>query len=57
MNLTLVRDFIHSLLALVIDENNFIILLYEDDILVVNPNKAQIQELKAQLAREFDVKD
>ena len=28
-----------------------------DDMLVVGPNKDQIQELKAQLAREFDMKD
>jgi len=28
-----------------------------DDMLVVGPNKDQIQEMKAQLAREFDMKD
>jgi hypothetical protein len=28
-----------------------------DDILVVDPNKDRFHELKAQLAREFDVKD
>nr|KYP42748.1 Retrovirus-related Pol polyprotein from transposon TNT 1-94 [Cajanus cajan] len=40
------------------DDNDFIILLlYVDDMLVVGPNKDQIQELKAQLAREFDMKD
>ena len=39
-------------------DNDFIILLlYVDDMLVVGPNKDQIQELKAQLAREFDMKD
>jgi len=30
--------------------------LYVDDMLVVGLNKDQIQELKAQLAREFDMK-
>ena len=40
------------------DDNDFIILLlYVDDMLVVGPNKDRIQELKAQLAREFDMKD
>ncbi|RDX95490.1 hypothetical protein CR513_21984, partial [Mucuna pruriens] len=34
-----------------------ILLLYVDDMLVVGPNKDRIQELKAQLAREFDMKD
>jgi len=39
-------------------DNDFIILLlYMDDMLVVGPNKDQIQELKAQLAKEFDMKD
>ena len=39
-------------------DNDFIILLlYVDDMLVVGPNKDQIQELKTQLAREFDMKD
>ncbi|KAL4337997.1 hypothetical protein AHAS_Ahas12G0166100 [Arachis hypogaea] len=39
-------------------DNDFIILLlYVDDMLVVGPNKDQIQELKVQLAREFDMKD
>ena len=39
-------------------DNNFIILLlYVDDMLVAGPNKAQIQELKAQLATEFEMKD
>jgi hypothetical protein len=28
-----------------------------DDILIVDPNKDRLHELKAQLAREFDVKD
>lgn len=28
-----------------------------DDILVVDPNKDRFHELKAQLAREFDVKN
>jgi len=38
-------------------DNDFIILLlYVDDMLVLGPNKDQIQELKAQLAREFDMK-
>ena len=39
--------------------NNYfiILLLYVDDMLVVGPNKDQVQELKAQLAREFDMKD
>ena len=40
------------------EENAFIILLlYVDDMLVVGPNKDQVQELKAQLAKEFDMKD
>ena len=39
-------------------DNDFIILLlYVDDMLVVGPNKDRVQELKAQLAREFDMKD
>lgn len=37
-------------------ENDFIILLYVDD-MVVGPNKSRIQELKARLAREFDMND
>jgi len=32
-------------------------LLYVDDMLVIGPNKDRVQELKAQLAREFDMKD
>ena len=41
-----------------LDDNDFIILLqYMDDMLVVNPHKDRVQELKAQLAREFDMKD
>ena len=40
------------------EDNDFIILLlYVNDMLVVGPNKDQIQELKAQLAKEFDMKD
>ena len=39
-------------------DNDFIILLlYVDDILVADPNKDRVQELKAQLAREFKMKD
>ena len=39
-------------------ENDFVImLLYVDDILVAGPNKDHIKELKAQLAREFKMKD
>ena len=34
-----------------------ILLLYVDDMLVVGPNNVKIQELKAQLAREFNMKD
>ena len=34
-----------------------ILLLYVDDMLVVGPNKDQVQTLKAQLAKEFDMKD
>ncbi|KAK9137192.1 hypothetical protein Sjap_007786 [Stephania japonica] len=38
--------------------NDFIVLLlYVDDMLVSGPNKDRIQELKAQLAREFEMKD
>jgi len=41
-----------------LDDNDFIILLlYVSKMLVVGPNKYQIQELKAQLAREFNMKD
>ena len=40
------------------EENDFIILLlYVDDMLVAGANKNRIQELKAQLAREFEMKD
>jgi hypothetical protein len=28
-----------------------------DDMLVISPNKDRVQELKAHLAREFDMKD
>ena len=31
--------------------------LYVDDMLVVGPNKDRITDLKAQLAREFEMKD
>ncbi|GKD38045.1 retrovirus-related pol polyprotein from transposon TNT 1-94 [Tanacetum coccineum] len=39
--------------------NNYfiILLLYVDDILVAGPNKDRINKLKAQLAREFEMKD
>jgi len=40
------------------DVNDVIILLlYVDDMLVVGPNKYRVQELKAQLVREFNIKD
>ncbi|KAH9725713.1 hypothetical protein KPL70_007982 [Citrus sinensis] len=40
------------------EDNDFIILLlYVDDMLIAGPNKDRIQELKAQLAREFEMKD
>ncbi|KAL2337802.1 hypothetical protein Fmac_012248 [Flemingia macrophylla] len=39
------------------NEKDFIILLCVDDMLVVGPNKDRIQELKTQLARDFDIKD
>ena len=40
------------------EDNNFIILLlYVNDMLVAGPNKDRIQELKAHLAREFEMKD
>ncbi|KAH9727213.1 Integrase catalytic domain-containing protein [Citrus sinensis] len=40
------------------EDNDFIILLlYVDDMLVVGPNKDRLQELKAQLAKEFEMKD
>ena len=40
------------------EDNDFIILLlYVDDMLVEDPNKDRVQELKAQLAREFEIKD
>ncbi|KAE8701279.1 putative serine-threonine protein kinase, plant-type [Hibiscus syriacus] len=39
-------------------DNDFVILLlYAYDMLVVGPNKDHIDELKAQLAREFEMKD
>ncbi|KAE8698382.1 putative ribonuclease H protein [Hibiscus syriacus] len=39
-------------------DNDFVILLlYVDDMLVTGPNKDHIEELKAQLAREFEMKD
>ncbi|KAE8686785.1 cytochrome c bioproteinsis protein CCS1 [Hibiscus syriacus] len=39
-------------------DNDFVILLlYVDDILVAGPNKDHIEELKAQLVREFEMKD
>ncbi|KAE8710792.1 hypothetical protein F3Y22_tig00110319pilonHSYRG00355 [Hibiscus syriacus] len=39
-------------------DNDFVILLlYVDDMLVAGPNKDHIEELKAQLAREFKMKD
>ncbi|KAL3846133.1 hypothetical protein ACJIZ3_003536 [Penstemon smallii] len=37
--------------------NFIILLLYVDDMLVAGPNKDRIKELKAQLAREFEMKD
>ncbi|KAH9685484.1 hypothetical protein KPL70_013981 [Citrus sinensis] len=40
------------------EDNDFIILLlYVDDMLVAGPNRDRIQELKAQLAREFEMKN
>ena len=40
------------------EDNNFIILLlYVDDMLVAGPNKERVQELKARLSREFEMKD
>jgi transposase InsO family protein len=39
------------------DDVFIILLLYVDDMLVIGPNKDRVQELKAQLAREFDMKD
>ncbi|KAE8662818.1 hypothetical protein F3Y22_tig00113124pilonHSYRG00138 [Hibiscus syriacus] len=39
-------------------DNDFVILLlYVDDMLVAGPNKDHIEELNAQLAREFEMKD
>ncbi|KAE8722786.1 AMP-dependent synthetase and ligase family protein isoform 2 [Hibiscus syriacus] len=39
-------------------DNDFVILLlYVDDMLVTGPNKDHIEDLKAQLAREFEMKD
>jgi len=39
------------------EDNDFVILLlYVDDMLVESPNKDRVQELKVQLAREFDMK-
>jgi hypothetical protein len=39
------------------DEDLIILLLYMDDMLVINSNKDQVHELKARLDREFDMKD
>ncbi|KAH9794327.1 hypothetical protein KPL71_004856 [Citrus sinensis] len=39
------------------DSDFIILLLYVDDMLVTGLNKDRIQELKAQLAREFEMKD
>uniref|UniRef100_A0A2N9IBB7 Integrase catalytic domain-containing protein n=1 Tax=Fagus sylvatica TaxID=28930 RepID=A0A2N9IBB7_FAGSY len=39
------------------DGNFIILLLYVDDMLVAGPNKDRITDLKAQLAREFEMKD
>ena len=40
------------------EDNNIIILLLDvDDMLVAGPNKDWVQELKAQLAKEFDMKE
>ncbi|KAH9704158.1 hypothetical protein KPL70_011349 [Citrus sinensis] len=39
------------------DSDFIILLLYVDDMLVAGPNKDRVQELKAQLAREFEMKD
>ena len=39
------------------NEDFVILLLYVVDMLVANNNKDRVQELKAQLAREFDMKD
>ena len=39
------------------NEDFIILLLYVDDMLVASYNKDRVQELKAQLAREFDMKD
>ena len=39
------------------EEMDFIILLHVNDILVAGPNKDRLQELKAQLARKFHMKD
>ncbi|KAH9745940.1 hypothetical protein KPL70_004260 [Citrus sinensis] len=39
------------------EDSDFIILLYVDDMLVTSPNKDRIQELKAQLHKEFEMKD
>ena len=39
------------------NEDFIILLLYVDDMLVASYNKDQVQELKEQLAREFDMKD
>ena len=40
------------------DEIDFVILLlYVDGILVVNPNKYHIKELKTQLVMKFEIKD
>ena len=39
------------------DDDIIIRLLYVDDMLVISPNKDRVQELKTQLAREFDMKD
>jgi len=39
------------------EEDFMILLLYVDDMLMIGPNKDRVQKLKAQLAREFNMKD
>ena len=41
----------------IFENNDFILLLYIDEILAVNANKNRVKDLKAWLSREFEIKD
>lgn len=39
------------------EDDSVFLVLYVDDMLVASPNKDQMKQLKAQLAKEFKIKD